>query len=104
MCGALSTAVASRSWVPVVELPELDLESLRSAFAEGARCIVAPHRAGLLAHPWARDLAEIAPSFHFTWRGSCGELPARLAAALRSAAPDDHRTREALVAEIAHLV
>ncbi|MFL6198474.1 MAG: RiPP maturation radical SAM C-methyltransferase [Thermoanaerobaculia bacterium] len=85
-------------------LGSLSFQALRQALADsGRRLVLAPHRAGLLAHPRARGLAGLSPAFSASYRGRLSLLEVSLAKALRAGGLRCCRTLEALTAETAHL-
>lgn len=86
-----------------VAVPRLELEALRSAFAGGARLVLAGHRAGLLAHPGVLPAAALGVPFAASCQGHVRTLPQDVARALSRAGVRSHKTREALVAEVAHM-
>ena len=101
MIVALQAETQQRS---LVELPELDGEALQAALADCAvRAVMARHRAGLLAHPRAEALAALDAAFRYSHDGPAEAVPPTLGKTLRRCGAPA-RAREAVVAEVAHLV
>lgn len=92
------------STVCSVSLPRLDSQALRRELAlPGVRCALAPHRAGLMAHPQA----QIPAAFDLDFDGDSANiltLATALGRALRPAGLTSCKAREALIAETQYLV
>ncbi len=88
-----------------LRLGRLSSPALWTALADpSCRLVLAPYRASLLAHPRARGLMGLAPGFAIDYNGRLDMLTLGLAKALRAGGLSCDRTREALAAEISHLV
>lgn len=97
--------VAAPHAEPPIELPWLDLATLRSLLApEGPRLVLARHRASLLKQPRAaRGLEELDPGFRFCYRGYLHLLGPSVNKALARAGLRSNKAREAMAAEVTHL-
>ena len=86
------------------DLPWLDSAALRQELAAGgARCVRAPHPAGLLAQARADLLAGLDPGFTFSDETGLLSFPVQLGKALQRAGLSSCKTREALIAEVQYL-